>query len=249
MKFSIITATYNSVAFIESSLMSVLNQSINDVEIIIVDGLSNDGTIKKIEHLVRKHQDIKLICEADNGIYDALNKGIDIASGEIIGFVHSDDMLSNNNVLDDIRNVFIKQNVDGVYGDLEYVDKLNTNKIIRYWKSCQFSRSLLKKGWSPPHPSLFLKKSVYEKHGNFNLNYTISSDYDFMIRVLKDERLCFSYLPQVITKMRVGGISNKNLKSISTKSYEDYKVIKDHQIGGLITLVRKNSSKIKQFMT
>ena len=247
MRFTIITATYNSVFSIEQCLLSIVEQSFKDVEIIVVDGLSSDGTLDKIHTLIKKHSNIRLISEDDKGIYDALNKGINMASGDIIGFVHSDDMLANHNVLSNIQNCFELNSVDGVYGDLEYVKKHDESQVVRHWQSCSFNQSLLAKGWSPPHPTLYLKKSVYEKHGQFSLNYKISSDYDFMTRLFKDKQLRFWYLPKVITKMRIGGASNKNLKNILIKSYEDYRIIKRNNVGNLLTLIRKNTSKISQF--
>jgi len=248
MKISIITATFNSGKFIESCIKSILKQNYKKFEIIIIDGLSTDSTIKKIKTLLYKHNNIKIFSEKDLGIYHALNKGIEKATGDIIGFVHSDDLLYNKNVLSNIIDVFKNSNIDGVYGDLQYVEKQNTNKVIRYWKSKDFKPNLINKGWTPPHPTLYLKKKVYEKHGFFDLNYKISSDYDFMTKIFKDNTFNFKYIPKVITKMRVGGISNKNIKNVLIKSLEDYKVIYRNGSGGIITLLRKNTSKIKQFI-
>lgn len=248
MKISIITATFNSGKFIESCIKSILKQNYKKFEIIIIDGLSTDSTIKKIKTLLDKHNNIKIFSEKDLGIYHALNKGIEKANGDIIGFVHSDDLLYNKNVLSNIIDVFKNSNIDGVYGDLQYVEKQNTNKVIRYWKSKDFKPNLINKGWTPPHPTLYLRKKVYEKHGFFDLNYKISSDYDFMTKIFMDNTFNFKYIPKVITKMRVGGISNKNIKNVLIKSFEDYKVIYKNGSGGIITLLRKNTSKIKQFI-
>jgi len=248
MKISIITATFNSSRFIESCIKSILKQNYKKFEIIIIDGLSTDSTIKKIKTLLDKHNNIKFFSEKDLGIYHALNKGIEKANGDIIGFVHSDDLLYNKNVLSNIIDVFKNSNIDGVYGDLKYVEKQNTNKVIRYWKSKDFKPNLINKGWTPPHPTLYLRKKVYEKHGLFDLNYKISSDYDFMTKIFMDNTFNFKYIPKVITKMRVGGISNKNIKNVLIKSLEDYKVIYRNGSGGIITLLRKNTSKIKQFI-
>jgi glycosyltransferase len=248
MKISIITATFNSGKFIESCIKSILKQNYKKFEIIIIDGLSTDSTIKKIKKLLDKHNNIKFFSEKDLGIYHALNKGIEKANGDIIGFVHSDDLLYNKNVLSNIIDVFKNSNIDGVYGDLQYVEKQNTNKVIRYWKSKDFKPNLINKGWTPPHPTLYLRKKVYEKHGLFDLSYKISSDYDFMMKIFMDNTFNFKYIPKVITKMRVGGISNKNIKNVLIKSFEDYKVIYKNGSGGIITLLRKNTSKIKQFI-
>lgn len=247
MKVSIITATYNSAESITSSLNSIFNQDYKDIECIIIDGDSKDETISIIKTYQRKDLNITLVSEADNGIYEALNKGIKLATGDLIGFVHSDDKLASPHILSELVIAIKKTQAHGIYGDLQYVSKLDTSKLIRNWKSSVFSKSLLKKGWMPPHPTLFLKKEVYQKHGNFNQNYKISADYDFMLRVLKDNTLRFFYLPKVIIKMRVGGASNKNLKNIIQKTKEDYKAITSNKIGNWVTLFLKNYTKFKQF--
>jgi len=248
MKISIITATYNSKATLKTCMISVLHQSYQNIEYVIIDGNSTDETLE----LVKQHQlqfpqiEFKILSEPDNGIYDALNKGVQLATGEVIGFVHSDDILADNQIISKLANQFDKENVDGVYGDLQYVDKNNIGKIIRYWKSTNFNFSLLKKGWMPAHPTLFLKKEVYEKHGFFNLTYQISADYDFMLRILKDDSLKFGYLPKVITKMRIGGASNGSINNIIKKTKEDYRAIRSNHIGGWFSILIKNTSKIKQ---
>ena len=249
MKVSVITATFNRGHFLESCILSILRQSIEDIEIIIIDGLSTDSTSEKLKPLIDNNNNIKFYSESDLGIYDALNKGIEKASGDIIGFLHSDDQFHKTNVLEKIVNTFKTSNVDGVYGDLEYVDKIDTTKVVRYWKSSVFSTCLLRKGWTPPHPTLFLKKEVYKKHGEFDIKFKISADYDFMLRIFKDKNLVLKYIPNVITRMRVGGISNKNLRNILLKTTEDYRAIRKNKIGSTGTLVRKNTSKIKQFFT
>lgn len=249
MKVSIITATYNSAKTIQSCLDSVLKQTYENIEYLIIDGKSKDETHAIVQKASDTHSHIKWISERDKGIYDALNKGIALATGDIIGFVHSDDFLSEPNIIAEIVKQFKREAVDGVYGDLQYVDKENTLRVVRAWKSKEFHLKLLQRGWMPAHPTLYLKKSVYEKHGEFNLNFKIAGDYDFMLRILKDTELKFSYLPKVITKMRLGGISNGSLRSIYKKSREDYKAIK---LNGLLfplsVLFRKNFSKIHQFI-
>jgi len=180
--------------------------------------------------------------------YDAINKGISIATGDVIGFLHSDDLLASSSIILDLMTEMKSKKLDGIYGDLEYVDKEDTNKIIRYWKSCEFRYAILKQGWMPAHPTLFLKKQVYDKHGGFNTSYKIAADYDFMLRILKDNDLEYGYLPKVFTKMRVGGASNRSLKNIIQKTREDYRAISSNNIGGIITLLFKNISKINQFL-
>tara|TARA_B110000908_G_scaffold124709_1_gene146221 strand:- start:719 stop:1495 length:777 start_codon:yes stop_codon:yes gene_type:complete len=250
LKISVITATYNSLETLPSALKSIVEQNYCNIEWIVIDGGSTDGTLEIIHKYQLDNPDIsfKIISEKDAGIYDALNKGIFNASGDIIGFLHSDDMLASSNILTKIAEEFVKTNVNGVYGDLQYVNKYNTNNVIRYWKSKKYHPKLIKQGWMPAHPTLFLKRAIYKKHGNFDLSFKIAADYDFMLRVLKDQTLKFSYLPTIITKMRLGGASNKSIKNIIKKTMEDYHAIRSNNIGGVKTLLLKNTCKIKQFL-
>jgi glycosyltransferase involved in cell wall biosynthesis len=244
LKISIITSVYNNKDTIKDAIKSVLNQTYKNIEYIVVDGGSTDGTVEVIKQYEDKID--KFISEPDKGIYDGLNKGIKLATGDVIAFLHSDDIYPDNNTIEKIMNLFNKDNVDGVYGDLIYVKKDDINKIIRYWKSCDFNADLLKKGWMPAHPTLFLKKEIYEKYGVFDLNFKIAGDYDFMLRILK-ENPKLKYLPEVLYVMRVGGESNKSLKNIVNKSKEDYIALKRNHIGGIGTLFLKNLQKINQF--
>ena len=250
LKISIITATYNSLETLPTTLKSIVEQNYENIECVVIDGKSTDGTLKIIYKYQIDNPDIsfKIISEKDSGIYDALNKGIFNATGDIIGFLHSDDMLASSNILTKIAEEFIKTDVNGVYGDLQYVNRDNTNNVIRYWKSKKFHPKLIKQGWMPAHPTLFLKREVYKSQGYFDLSYKIAADYDLMLRILKDQTLKFSYLPTVITKMRLGGASNKSIKNIIKKTMEDYHAIRSNNIGGVITLLLKNISKIKQFL-
>ena len=247
MKISIITATFNRGHFIESCVLSILRQDIKDLELIIIDGLSTDSTFEKLRPLIKKNKNIKFYSETDSGIYDALNKGIDKANGEIIGFLHSDDVFYNSEVLKKIICKFKNHDIDGLYGNLEYVEKIDTNKVVRFWESCAFNNNLLRKGWAPPHPTLFLKSNIYKKHGKFDLKFKISADYDFMLRIFKDDSLKFEYVPRVITRMRTGGVSNKNIKNFFIRPFEEFKPIRKIKIERVGTLLRKNTSKIKQF--
>ena len=226
---------------------SIVSQDYSDLEYLFIDGGSSDNTLSIIKKYRQNNPFIKMVSEKDYGIYDALNKGISAASGDIIGFVHSDDFLASSDIINDIVSMMKTESLDGVYGNLQYVNKNNTQKVTRNWISCDFKFSLLKNGWMPPHPTLFLKKEVYQKHGLFDVSYRISADYDFMLRIFKDSELKLGYLPKVITKMRVGGASNRSLKNIIKKSKEDYRAIKSNNIGDFLTLIRKNTSKLKQF--
>lgn len=251
MKISIITATYNSYPQILDTLDSVQSQTYPELEWMIIDGGSTDLT----KSVIHKNKIVsQYISEPDQGIYDALNKGVKLATGDVVGFLHSDDLLASPQTLQSISEVFERTNADGVYGDLLYVRKEDTNKTIRSWKSKPFNRSNLKYGWMPAHPTLFLKKEVYDKHGLFDLSYQIAADYDFMLRILKDPELKFEYLPQVITKMRVGGTSNKSLSNILQKSQEDLRAIRKNKVStgwsgfAILTLLFKNLRKVGQFV-
>ena len=249
MKLTLITATYNSAQELETCLASVTIQDYNNIEHILVDGGSTDSTLDLIKKYEQTSENIRCVSEPDQGIYDALNKGIAMARGDVIGFLHSDDVLADGKIISTIMEQFKNTAVDGVYGDLWYVQKTNINKTIREWISCDFRPHLLRQGWMPAHPTFFLKKAVYQKHGNFNLAYRIAADYDFMLRVLQDENLSFSYLPKVITKMRAGGASNRSVKNIIQKSREDYKAIRANGLSyPLWVLLAKNLSKIPQFL-
>mgnify|MGYP000515238369 CR=1 FL=1 len=244
MKFSIITAIYNNKETITDAIDSVLRQTYQDIEYIIIDGASSDGTVE----IIRRYGDKinKFISEPDSGIYDGLNKGLSLATGDIIGFLHSDDLYANKDVIELIAKKFTENNVDGVYGNLVYTSKEDTSKVIRYWKSREFSPNLLSKGWMPAHPTFFLKKEVYDQYGHFDLNFKIAADYDFMLRVLK-ENIKVKYIPEVLYKMRIGGESNKSLKNIIQKSKEDLKALRKNNVGGIGVLLMKNFSKLGQF--
>ncbi len=246
MTISIITATFNAERTIESAIQSVLSQTYKSVEYIIIDGQSSDTTLS----IIRKYESkiSQYISEPDGGIYDALNKGIQRATGDIIGFLHADDAFKSKDTLEMIADTFQKNNCDGVYGDLEYVNSQDTDKVVRYWKSQSYKPSLIKRGWMPAHPTLFLKHEVYNAYGLFNTGFKIAADYEFILRIFKNKSLRFSYVPVVITQMRLGGASNKSLKNLWVKTKEDIKALKINEVGGVHTIVWKNLSKLPQFI-
>ncbi|MDX1760965.1 MAG: glycosyltransferase family 2 protein, partial [Christiangramia sp.] len=174
MKFSIITATYNSEEHILSAIRSVQEQTYMNIELIIVDGGSTDNTLKIVQENYTR--ELKIISEKDKGIYDALNKGVRMATGDVIGFVHSDDLLASKDIIASLASEFCKQEIDGIYGDLKYVSAQDLEKTIRYWKSNDYKREMLNAGWMPAHPTLFLKKEVYQKIGEFDLSFKIAAD-------------------------------------------------------------------------
>ncbi|MCK4913247.1 MAG: glycosyltransferase [Planctomycetes bacterium] len=195
----------------------------------------------------------RFISEPDEGFYDALNKGVNLATGEVLGFVNADDLLAGAGIISDIANCFNKTQADGVYGDIEYVAKSDITKIIRYWRSGKFERLSIRNGWMPPHPALYLKRSVYQKAtledgSYFDTSFKIAADYDFMMRILGKLKIDIAYLPKVFVKMRVGGKSNKSIFNVLRKSYEDIVAMRRNGIGGFGTLICKNFRKLPQFI-
>ena len=246
MKVSIITATYNSSNTIIDTLKSLENQSYPNIEYIIVDGASKDNTLEIVKKYSTKIS--KIISEPDKGIYDALNKGIDASTGDIIGFLHSDDIFAYSNAIEDLVNTLINEQSHAIYADLEYVSKENTSNVVRRWVSGNYKHSNLKKGWMPPHPTFFMKRNLYKQYGSFDLNFKISADYDSLLRYLWLNNISVSYLPKVVTKMRVGGESNRSFLNILKKTKEDILVLKKNNIFWIYPLLMKNLSKLPQFI-
>ena len=247
MKISLITVSYNSVNTIEQTIKSVINQTYSNIEYIIVDGMSTDGTLD----IIKKYDDFinKKVVEIDNGIYDAMNKGISLCTGDIIGILNSDDFYYDKYVLENIISTFKSSDVDSVYTDLVYVDKFDTNKIRRYWKSSEYNKSNFLFGWMPPHPSLFVKSKVYKNHGSFNLNFKISADYEFMLRQFFVNGISSKYLPIISVKMRIGGISNRNLLSRISAHKEDINAWKINKINPyFFSLLLKPTRKLLQYI-
>lgn len=245
-KVSIITVVLNNQKFIETCINSVISQLYKNFEYIIVDGGSTDATLDIIKGYAGKIS--KLVSEKDDGIYDAMNKGIKLASGDIIGFLNSDDMYANSLVLDSMVKAIKENRSDSCYGDLVYVDRKDTGKVIRYWKSRKHKKNLFRRGWMPAQPTFFAKKDVYERYGYFNTKLSISADYELMVRFIERYGISTSYIPEVLVKMRMGGSSNKNPKNIIRKSIEDYRARKINCVkGGVGTIILKNISKIPQF--
>lgn len=220
MKISIITVTHNSAATIRDTLESVGQQDYLDIEHIIVDGRSTDNTLSIINQFPYIS---KILSERDGGMYDAMNKGIALATGDIIGILNSDDVYNNNRVISKVMRAFEDKSIDAVYGDLQYVKQEDLSKITRTWKSGSFDKSKFYYGWMPPHPSFFVRKSVYDTAGKFNTSLKTSADYEFMLRVLLKFDHKVKYLPEVFVKMRTGGASNATLTNRLKANREDKK--------------------------
>lgn len=246
MKISVITAAYKSKETIGEAIASVANQTYPDVEHIVIEGSSGDGTLEEI--LRSQHKRMRLISEPDSGVYEAFNKGLKNVTGDVIGFIHSDDVFKHDDVLTKIAEAFSDPNVEAVYSDLDYVSKTNTSNIIRRWTSCSFQQSSLKYGWMPAHPTLYLRREAYESLGKFDQNMNISGDYDFILRYFSQTTRNSVYIPEVLYNMRVGGLSNRSWAMIYQKIKEDMIAIRRNKIGGYFTLLMKNMSKVTQYL-
>jgi glycosyltransferase len=246
LKFSIITAVFNRDATIGQAIESVVTQSYSDIEHLVIDGASTDGTLEVIHAL--QHPGMRITSEPDYGIYDALNKGIAAATGDVIGIMHSDDFFAHSDVLDSVAKYFDKTDSDAVFGDLDYVSAQNPDKIIRHWRSGTYSRQKLTRGWMPPHPALFVRREVVERYGDYDTSYRIAADYDAILRWFWTGNISAAYIPEVLVKMRVGGESNRSIGRIVNKSKEDYRALRSNGVGGLGTLAWKNLSKLPQFL-
>lgn len=219
MKISIITAVYNRRSTIEHAMESVFAQDYDDIEYIVVDGMSNDGT----DEVVQRHRDRIAISirEKDTGIYNALNKGIRAATGEVVGFLHADDFLANSQCISRIASALQQREVDGTYGDLQYVDAVAPSRVKRLWVAGDYSVNRFRWGWMPPHPTVYLRRSLYERYGGFREDFQIAADYELLVRMMVKHQIRACYVNQVIVKMREGGKSNASLKNRLTANRED----------------------------
>jgi len=246
LKISIITVVLNRSEFIKDLMSNIYSQKYSSFEHIIIDGKSNDGTLEIIENN-RDYRTI-LISEKDNGIYNAINKGITKSTGDIICLAHSDDLYANNNILNIIAKKFNEnQSINLIYGDLEYVFKNKIHKVLRKWNAGKYNYKKLKYGWMIPHPTIFIRREAVNMIGKYNEEYQISSDYDYILRCLLNINIKTHYIPKVFIKMRLGGASNMSISKVIRKIMEDYRIIKSNKIGGLYTLFFKNIRKFNQF--
>lgn len=247
LKVSIITVSFNSAQTIGDTLKSVAAQSYPNIEHIIVDGGSTDQTMKIVADFPHV---AKSISEADEGIYFAMNKGLAMASGDVIGILNADDLYADNEVIARVAAVFKNPAVDASYADLVFVDRRDVSIVFRTWKSGPFKRSSMYNGWMPPHPTFFVRRSVYEKYGHFNTILRSAADYELMLRFLLKHEIYLSYIPQIIIKMRQGGKSTASINNRIKANMEDRKAwqmngLKPH----LFTLILKPLRKIKQFIS
>ena len=246
MRISIITACYNSAATVGDTLKSVAEQDYKDIEHIIVDGASTDNTLK----IVRGFPHVsKLVSEKDKGIYDAMNKGIAMATGGVVGILNSDDVYTNHLVISKVMKAFADSETDAVYADLQYVQYNDLNKVTRTWHSGNYSKRKFYYGWMPPHPTFFVRRAVYDKIGNFDCSLRSAADYEFMLRVLLKNDFKASYIPEVIVKMRTGGMSNATLSHRLRANREDREAWRLNNITPyFFTIPFKPLRKVLQFI-
>jgi glycosyltransferase involved in cell wall biosynthesis len=248
IQISVITAVFNRVNTVADAINSVQAQTHPRTQHIIIDGASTDGTLRLLEATIRP--EAVLISEPDGGIYDALNKGLGLATGDVVGVMHSDDFFADDRVLADVAEAFGDPTIDAVYGDLEYVDASDTSRVVRHWTAGHYSPERLGWGWMPPHPTLFVRRQVIQRWGGYDTRYRIAADYDCVLRYLGRAQIRLKYVQRVLVKMRTGGASNQSVQKIALKSWEDWLAMRRNKIGrlgGVGSLVWKNVSKVGQF--
>ena len=243
MNVSIVTATYRSYEF-KSARQSVLSQSF-PVQHVVIDGYSGEPWYSQIRSTMDDR--MVFVSEPDDGIYDAINKGIKRADGDVVGILHSDDTFADTNVVRDVVNCFQETDSHVVYGDLDYVNA--RGRRVRHWQAGHFHPKKLVFGWMPAHPAMFRRKDVFDMIGGYNTLYRIAGDYEFILRLLKVPHLNITYLPRTITHMKLGGSSNKNFKHIFIKIKEDYHAMKTHSLSPLVALPAKNLRKVPQLLS
>lgn len=249
MKISIITATWNSGKTVEDTVKSVLSQTYKNYEYIIIDGLSKDNTLDIVRNYEPQFEGrMKIYSEKDNGIYDAMNKGFQKATGDVLMLINSDDLFARPDAVEMVVREFEKHpEVDGVYADLYYVSQNNINNIVRVWKTGQ--QKQMRYGWLPAHPTFYVKRECYQKYGYFNLKYPLAADFELMLRFVEGHGVKLTYLPEFLVKMRLGGATSKNLKNIYKQDVETINAFKENGLSGgnIMYLFWRYLPKIKQF--
>ena len=246
MKISIITVALDAEQFIEHCIRSVISQSYSQIEYIIIDGGSADSTISIIQKYAAQ---VKiLVSEKDQGIYDAMNKGIALATGEVIGILNADDFFADDHVLADVAAAFNQKAVDVVYGDLWFVDRRDPGKVLRKWISGPFSRRAMGWGWMPAHPTFYARKELFYKYGLYNLKFNFAADYELMLRFLYLNNNKSFYLSRVFVKMRMGGVSNHSVYNRLRANFNDLKAMRENGVSlAWLKIFMKPLRKVNQF--
>ncbi len=247
MKITVITACWNAERWISDCIQSVANQTHPDVEHWIIDGGSTDRTLELVE--ANRHPGMKMVSGKDGGIYQALNRGLELATGEVIGFLNADDFFESDDVLSAVASTMSDPANDGCYADLVYVQENDTTKVVRYWKADPFQPGAFLKGWMPPHPTFYARAGVYEKVGGFNTGLAIGSDWEFLMRFFEIEKLTAEYVPKTWVRMRLGGVSNRSFRNVLKNNLDTWRVCR-LVFGPFRSLqfpVRKFLHRIRQF--
>jgi glycosyltransferase involved in cell wall biosynthesis len=246
MKISIITVCFNSAKTIASTMQSIAQQAYTLKEHIVIDGASTDNTVIIVKQFASVDH---VLSEPDSGVYDAMNKGIALATGNVIGFLNADDIYMDDTVLTQVANCFADSNVDACYADLLYVNADNTDKIVRYWQSCAYKLGMFKKGWMPAHPTFFVRRHIYEQYGGFDLQYKRQADFDLTLRFLEIHKINAVYVPRIWVKMRMGGMSNNSIIGIIKGNVEAYRACIAHGFNVFlpIFILQKISSRLPQY--
>ncbi len=245
-KISIITVSFNSVRTIQDTIESILLQDYKNIEYIIIDAGSTDGTVEIIKSFRDKIN--YFISESDNGIYDGMNKGIKAASGDLIGILNSDDFYPNNFILSNVAKTFFHNQCDAVYGDLVYVKDCDKNKIVRYWQAGDYSALKITNGWMLPHPTFFVKKSIYDRFGLYNTELKSAADYEMILKLLYKQNISVQYIPMILVNMRVGGASNSSLMNRIKANKEDGLAWTKNQLNKpMFIRIKKPLQKVRQF--
>jgi glycosyltransferase len=246
MKISIVTVSHNSASTIADTLRSVAEQSHSGIEHIVVDGNSTDGTLGIVQ---REGSHVaSVLSEPDRGIYDAMNKGLRLASGDFVGFLNSDDVLADRDALARLADTVQRSGADVVFGNLVYVRPDDLGAVVRHWQCGEFSHRSLRFGWMPPHPTFYVRRSLLAEIGEFDTTLRIAADYDFMLRALTRPGITTARVPGLMVRMRTGGISNRSLSLLWRKSSEDLRALRRNDVGGWPALLLKNLRKLPQFL-
>lgn len=247
-KLSLVTVTYNSASTIRDTLESIKGQTNQSFEYIIVDGASKDNTVAIVrEYLAFFGERLKIISEKDKGLYDAMNKGFKLATGEVIGILNSDDVFHTNTVVENILKIFdANKEIDGLFADMIYVAQDDINKKVRLWSTG--SQEKFSTGWHPSHPTLYVKNDIYKKYGYFNLDFKLAADFELMLRFIDRHNIRLYYWEEIMMRMRLGGVTNKNWKNIYLQNIECYRAFSENNLkAGVLYPVRRLLPKLKQF--
>lgn len=248
MKISIITVCFNAADTLGETLDSVADQTYQDIEHIVIDGRSTDGTVAVLKAKGRRVAVWR--SEPDRGIYDAMNKGILLATGDVVGMLNADDIYADETVLEQVAAIFSDPAVDACYADLVYVSADDTTRVRRYWRSCSYREGLFERGWMPAHPTFFVRRRVYEEHGLFDTQFKLQSDFELTMRFINVRRIKTVYMPRIWVRMRMGGASNRSIRNVMRGNIEAYKACRKHGIKvSPLFFLRKIISRIPQFFT